>query len=100
MAGLALSAYVLWMARKQTAYRPELSDWIWHTMMPFVAYLLLLGAGLTFGAHPETSLYGVAGCTLFILIIGIHNAWDSAVWIAARRNDGGHKPDRDREPDR
>jgi hypothetical protein len=33
---------------------------------------------------PEVSLYVVAATSLMLLFIGIHNAWDIAVWMSLR----------------
>jgi hypothetical protein len=33
-------------------------------------------------SHPFPALYVVAGVTLLLMFIGVHNAWDAAVYIA------------------
>ena len=35
--------------------------------------------------RPAPALYVVAAAELLLLFIGLHKAWDAAVWIAARR---------------
>ena len=85
VAGLALSAWVAVQARRQSAYRPVLSDWIWHVAMPIAAYATAAAAAVVLLRRPEAALDLVAAATLLLLFISIRNAWDSAVWIATRR---------------
>jgi hypothetical protein len=35
----------------------------------------------------DPELYGVAGASMLLLFIGIHNAWDIAVWMTTHRKD-------------
>jgi hypothetical protein len=86
LAGLAFSMRVLAMARRQRVYQPVLSDWIWHVTMPCVAYASLVAAALALLWSPGLALDVVAAGSLLLLFIGIRNAWDSAVWIAAGRH--------------
>ena len=58
------------------------SDWVWHAGLPLLAYLSLLITALVMRRAPEGALYGVEAVELLLLFIGIHNAWDAAVWIA------------------
>jgi hypothetical protein len=72
-------------ARRQKAYEPELSDWIWHSGLPFGTYAGLLTAGILLRRSPEPALDIIAAAALALLYIGIHNAWDAAVWMAHHR---------------
>jgi hypothetical protein len=81
-AGLVYSVIVAVRARRQTSYAPVLEDWVWHVVLPLLAYLSLLVAALVMRRRPEGALYGVEAVELLLLFIGIHNAWDAAVWIA------------------
>jgi hypothetical protein len=83
-AGLIYCGWVLVMARRQTAYAPVLEDWIWHNGLPIVSYACLLIAGIAIRWHPVSALYFVAATALFLLYIGIHNAWDAAVWMSLK----------------
>lgn len=62
-----------------------LSDWIWHVAMPSVAYASIAAAAGVLLRWPTVALDIVAAASLLLLFIGIRNAWDSAVWIAAGR---------------
>ena len=83
--GLGYASSVVARARRQTVYDPVLSDWVWHCALPIVAYACLLVAGLWLPSSPQTALYVVGGTALLLLFIGIHNAWDSAVWMTTKR---------------
>jgi len=80
-AGLVYAVVVAARAARQKAYDPVLSDWVWHVILPLLAYLSLLTAAIVMRRVPEESLYGVGAAELLILFIGIHTAWDAAVWI-------------------
>jgi hypothetical protein len=85
LAGMALTAWVAIQARRQRSYQPVLSDWIWHVAMPPIAYASLTVAAGMLRRRPAVALDLVAAASLLLLFIGIRNAWDAAVWIAARR---------------
>jgi L-asparagine transporter-like permease len=83
--GFAGVIYCLIVARRalrQKTYRPVLSDWIWHTILPLTAYALLLVAAIMLRESPRSALFVVGGTTLMLLFIGIHNAWDTVTYIA------------------
>jgi hypothetical protein len=84
-AGVIYAMYVFFTARRQRGYKPVFEDWLWHAMLPLVAYAWLFVAGAYVPRAPEESLYCVAGCALMLLFIGIHNAWDAAVWMTTSR---------------
>ena len=54
--------------------------------MPCLAYASLVAAAGVLLRSPGVALDVVAGGSLLLLFIGIRNAWDSAVWIAAGRH--------------
>lgn len=94
--GLFYGIGVVRQAMRQTDYAPELEDWIFHAALPVLSYAVLVIAGVLFFSHGEVSLYFVAAVTLVLLFVGIHNAWDSAVYlstnIAVRRREPSAEP--------
>jgi hypothetical protein len=80
LGGLAYTGVVLRRALRQRGYKPVFEDWLWHTLLPAVAYLALLVSGGRL-AH-EAGLFVVAGATLLLVFIGIHNAWDTVTYVA------------------
>jgi len=99
VAGLVYGAIVLLRQRRQSAYEPVLEDWIWHVILPFVAYGSLLVTGLCMRREAAVALYAIAATELLLLFIGIHNAWDAAVYITTslepRPPDAGSERQRD-----
>jgi len=84
-AGLAYALLVVGRARRQTAYVPVLEDWIWHTVLPLIAYAALLLAALLLQCSPAPSLFVIGGTALLLLFVGIHNAWDAVTYTALER---------------
>lgn len=81
-AGTARQVY---RATANTSYKPVAEDWIWNAILPTVTYAILFIAGLVASVHTPISLYLTAAASMLLLIIGIHNAWDIAVWFTAER---------------
>lgn len=84
LAGVLYAITVARHARRQKDYKPVLEDWLWHFAFPFVAYAVLLTAALMLRSHPVAALFWIGSITVFLLFIGIHNAWDSVTYIAQR----------------
>jgi hypothetical protein len=79
---------VIYRASRLTAYTPDLEDWVWYTILPFVCYAAILGGAITLPAMPLDALFALAGAALLLIFIGIHNAWDIVTYIViADRND-------------
>jgi len=85
VAGVVYGIIVVRRARRQTGYQPVLEDWIWHAVLPLVAYgvMTAAAAGLTFDVRD--ALFAVAGSALLLLFIGIHNAWDTVTYLAVNQ---------------
>jgi hypothetical protein len=82
VAGVVYGVIVVRRARRQTTYRPVLEDWVWHSMLPLIAYTLLVVAAVALTRYPLQVLFIVGGTVLLLLFIGIHNAWDTVTYIA------------------
>lgn len=88
LTGICYTALVARRARRQTGYTLVLEDWVWHIALPFVAYAALLSAALTLDRDTADALFGIAAATILLLFIGIHNAWDTAVYVTDERTAG------------
>ena len=66
-------------------YVPVFEDWAWNVVLPMLAYLLLTLASYLLWREPALALAGVAAASLGLLFVGIHNAWDIAVWMTVFR---------------
>ena len=81
-AGIIYTCIVIRRARRQKGYQPVFEDWLWHTILPFLAYVILTGAGLAASRAETPALFTIAATTLLLLFIGIHNAWDTVSYLA------------------
>lgn len=77
LAGLGYGAVTIRRARKQTMYKPDFGDWLWHALLPLLAYFTLLFASVGFCVGLPDIAFAVGGAALLLLFIGIHNAWDT-----------------------
>ncbi|HJT38093.1 MAG TPA: hypothetical protein VJ818_06680 [Actinomycetota bacterium] len=80
-AGLLYMGFVIMTARRRVDFASDLEDTVFHFTLPPVAHAALVAAGVLIWSHHPWSMYIVAGSMLVLLVVGIHNAWDSAVWF-------------------
>ncbi|HEY3258382.1 MAG TPA: hypothetical protein VGJ64_05960 [Gemmatimonadaceae bacterium] len=81
VAGLTSSGLAGVRMRKLRTYKPAPEDWVWHVILPFAAYAVLLASAFLLGAAQELSLAVISAAVLALIFIGIHNAGDVAVFI-------------------
>jgi len=96
--GLAYSLVIIRRMQFQTAYRPELEDWLFHALLPFLAYAALVFSSYLCRAHVRQALFCVATSALLLLFIGIHNAWDAVtyhVFVKRRAHQRSKEPPAD-----
>lgn len=79
LSGIVYQIIVLRRMRQQSLYKPELEDWLFHIVLPFLAYGTLAGSG-SITLRVRTALFAVACAALLLLFIGIHNAWDAVTY--------------------
>ena len=87
LAGVIYGIFTALSLRKTgtAAYTPVREDWVWNVIMPTLVYLALCVMGFLIWYRPEQTLFGVATLALFLLFIGIRNAWDIAVFMTTKR---------------
>ena len=85
--GLAYIFLVTRRMRRQTAYRPEFEDWLFHCFFPLASYGILAVSALATVYYAHWALFAVGLSTLLLLFTGIHNAWDGTTFhvLAASR---------------
>jgi hypothetical protein len=105
VSGAILSTYgvttTLRMYRGRATYQPVMEDWIWNATLPLLCYIGLLVAGVLALQRTAAALYIIGAAALTLLFVGVHNAWDLAVWMtvegpaarAKREADGAMKPE-------
>jgi hypothetical protein len=82
LAGLVYGGIVLRRTRRQSGYKPVFEDWLWHAILPFLAYADIAVAALFLPRHAAPTLFWIGAATLLLLFIGIHNSWDTVTYIA------------------
>jgi hypothetical protein len=86
--GLLYTSIVVVRIFRQQEYKPVLEDWVFHVVLPLLAYIMICGAVFVYWRQSGLMLNLIAACALLILYIGIHNAWDAAVFLALDRSPG------------
>jgi hypothetical protein len=66
--------------RQRPYYQPVFEDWLWHTILPAVAYTMVLVGGALLPRSTGV-LFVIAPATLLLVFIGIHNAWDTVTFL-------------------
>jgi hypothetical protein len=93
LGGVIYGVIVVLRARSQTGYQPVFEDWLWHAILPLIAYALILISAILLRSYPHRVLFVVGATALLLLFIGIHNAWDTVTFIAV----GGLQKETDRQ---
>ena len=83
--GVAYTLIVARRAQRQTTYKPVVEDWLWHTVLPLAAYIALFIAAIVLHGDAEPSLFVVAAAVLSLVLIGIHNSWDTVTYLALNK---------------
>jgi len=79
--GVAYASVVIRRIRHQTYYTPVWQDWVWYAVLPSGAYAVLAMGAAMLRMDPPLGAVGIAAAALGLLLIGIHNAWDSVTHI-------------------
>jgi hypothetical protein len=83
--GIGYVGVVAARTRRQKDYKPVLEDWVWHCVLPAIAYATLFAGAITMD-RDDFGLFAIGATTLLLLLIGIHNAWDSVAYLAIEQN--------------
>jgi hypothetical protein len=83
--GIAYIAVVGRRLRIQQEYKPIPEDWLFHVVMPAVAYIVLAVSALATLNHAAMGLFGIGASSLMLLFVGIHDAWDSIVYLVTMK---------------
>src|ERR1700733_2766486 len=74
--GLAGTVYALltaWRARRQSAYRPDMEDWLFHILLPLAAYAILAASALFTASRTQGAMFAGGAASLILLFCAIHN---------------------------
>ncbi|MFN2547533.1 MAG: hypothetical protein ABR567_08890 [Myxococcales bacterium] len=89
--GALYCAIVIRRARQPMSYKPVLEDWIFHSILPFITYVVVVVAARQVPRHRDAQ-FVIAGASLVLLLIGIRNAWDSVTYLAIDRRKQQERP--------
>jgi hypothetical protein len=89
--GIVYTLLVLMRLRNQTAYKPVFEDWLFHSILPLVAYALILSAALAVSSAARAALFIAGAAAMLLLFVGIHNAWDTATYHVLVRRPASRK---------
>lgn len=81
--GIGGFVYVIIVARRikaQKAYQTLLYDWMFHVVLPLLAYAVLAISAYATLTYPQ-ALFFIAAAVLAIILIGIHNTWDAITYL-------------------
>jgi hypothetical protein len=85
VAGVIYGGFIAANMRHQgVVYVPVLADWLWNVILPTLVYACLVLMAVLIWHWPTETMYVVATLSLAMLLIGIRNAWDIAVWMTTR----------------
>ena len=86
LVGLSYSGNIwLGMRKHGISATIDLTDRLLYSLLPPVGYLLVIIGGLTIGYHAIGGLSILACACVILLLVGIRNAWDMAIWLIDRR---------------
>jgi hypothetical protein len=84
--GLIYVGTVTFRAARQVGYKPVFEDWLFHTILPFVSYALLLIGSIMMSHNSTAALFMIATMAMLLLLVGIHNAWDTVTFIVTQKS--------------
>ena len=83
--GVVYAIVVTLRARRQQGYEPVLEDWVFHAILPTIAYATLLAAGVAIENGAALAMFAIGAAVLLLVFVGIHNAWDTVTYMMERR---------------
>jgi hypothetical protein len=91
LGGVAYAVIVVRRTRRQSNYEPLLADWLWFIVYPLISYLALVVAAIVLLGNPSPALFVTGAATVFLVFIGIHNAWDTVTYLTLEPSETGNK---------
>lgn len=68
-------------AGRLTMYSPDAEDWTWYTILPLLAYFVLLAGAIALPLRSGPAMFVLGASDLLLIFIGIRNAWDVVTYI-------------------
>jgi hypothetical protein len=83
--GFVYASAIVWRMARRGVSVPHWTDYVFYGAFPGAVYLWLMAAAVGLWAGSLFGLYGLAVGALALLLIGIRDAWDLAVWLIYQR---------------
>jgi hypothetical protein len=85
--GIVYTVLVAQRMRAQTIYRPVFEDWLFHILLPLMAYAMLAASAYLARFNPRPAPFLAGAAVLFLLFVGIHNTWDAVTYHVFRKQE-------------
>jgi hypothetical protein len=92
--GIVYEVVVARRMRVQKVYAPVFEDWLFHVLLPLLAYATLAGSACATRWNARATLFAVGAAALLLLFVGIHNAWDAVTYHIFSRAGSGEQNER------
>lgn len=80
-AGMAYVTIVTRRADRQEGYVPVFEDWLFHVILPFASYTMMLIGSIVLLSNATAALFILGTVALVLMFSGIHNAWDTVTFL-------------------
>src|SRR5206468_2776382 len=67
IAGVVYVLIVLRRMRRQSGYKPVLEDWVWHQILPLIAYVMLFVGAAGLSHEQAWALFAIGAAALLLL---------------------------------
>ena len=85
VAGLGYEAITTIRASRSTGYQPVFEDWVFHVILPLLAYGAVIVGAVVLPRSPTNAMFTVGAAMVLLLLVGIHNSWDTVTYVATTR---------------
>lgn len=89
--GMGYVSIVTRRTQRQEGYVPVFEDWLWHVILPFLSYTLMLIGAIVMLSDTTIALFMLGTTALILLFAGIHNAWDTVTFLVTNPVDPDKK---------
>ncbi len=83
--GIAYVLRIVYLTQRLTEYQPMFDDWIWYAILPLIGYVAILASAIALQTAASEALFALAGGTMLLIVIGIHNAWDVVTYLVTQQ---------------
>ncbi len=85
LSGAGYCASILIKTRHASRADWGAGDWVFHVSAPILSYLVLAAVGIVLLTGNLEAIDALPAAMILLLVSGIRNSWDLAVWLAGHR---------------